>query len=110
MESAAEHIDFQLPNERTKVQNILESVDDCQNPKVCAAVSTISDIGHGMTTDFEKAAAFLLPTDPVAKKINKGKKVVISEVTGTQSGVGTIGISLCWHSNEECGTLNLEQR
>ena len=31
-------------------------------------------------------------------------------VIGTQSGVGTSDISLYWHSNEECGTVNPEQR
>ena len=63
-----------------------------------------------MSADFEKADVLLLPTDPVAKKSNKRKNVVISEVTGTQSGVGTSRFSLCWHSNEEYGTLNPEQR
>ena len=63
-----------------------------------------------MSTDFEKAAAFLLPTDPVSKKSNKRKKVVISEITGTQSGVGTSGVSFRWHSNQEYGTFNTEQR
>ena len=63
-----------------------------------------------MSTDFEKAAAFLIPTDPVAKKSNKIKNVVISDVTGTQSGVVTSGVSLCWNSNEEYRTLNPEQK
>ena len=49
-------------------------------------------------------------TDPVAKKSNKSKNVVISEVTGTHSGVGTSGVSLRWYSNEYYGTLNPEQR
>ena len=87
---------------------MLDSVDDCQNPKLCAAVSEISDIGRGMSTDFEKAGAFLLPTDPVANKSNKRKKIIY-EVTGTQSDVGTSGVSLHWHSNEYYGTLNPEQ-
>ena len=63
-----------MTNERTEVQNMLDSVDDCQNPKVYAAVSAISDVGRSMSTYFEKAAAFLLPTDPAAKKSNKIKK------------------------------------
>ena len=78
---------------------MLDSVDDCQNTKVYAAVSAISDVGRSMSTYFEKAAAFLLPTDPAAKKSNKIKNVVISKVTGTQSGVGASGVILRWHSN-----------
>ena len=88
---------------------MLDSVDDCKNPKVCADVSAISNIGPGMSTEFEKAVFFLLPRYLVAKKVIKEKNVVISEVTGTQSGVVTNGFSLCWHSKEEYGTLNSEQ-
>ena len=54
---------------------MLDSVDDCKNPKVCADVSAISNIGPGMSTDFEKAAAFLLPTVGVVKKSNKRSPV-----------------------------------
>ena len=53
-----------MTNEQTEVQNMLDSVDECQNTKVYAAVSAISDVGCSMSTYFEKAAAFLLPTDP----------------------------------------------
>ena len=100
LEGAAEHIYFQLPNERTKVQNILESVDDYQNSKVYAAVLAISYVGCGMSSDFGEAYALLLPTDPVANKMNKRKKMVVSEVTRTQGGVGTIWVSLHWRPNE----------
>ena len=110
MEGLANNIDYQIPNERTKVQNLLDSVYDCQNPKFFSAVSAISDIGRGMSADFEKADVLLLPTDPVAKKSNKRKNVVTSKVTGNQSVVGTSVVSLRWHSNEEYGTLNPEQR
>ena len=109
MEVSANHIDYQLPNEQKKVQNFLDSVDNCQNTKFCAGVLDISDVGCGMSTYFEQTAAFLLQMDPVIKKNNKLKNVIIYEVTGTQSGVGTSGVSLCWHSNEEYGTLNPEQ-
>ena len=72
-EGAAKHIDYQLPNEQTKVQNLLDSVDDCQNTKVCTDFLAISKVGLGMSTDFEKADAFLLPTDPLTKKVIKEK-------------------------------------
>ena len=76
---------------------MLDSIYDCQNTKVCAAVSAISDVGHGISTDFEKASDFLLPTNPVTKKINMRKIVVISKVIGIHSGVGTSGVRLHWH-------------
>ena len=86
-----------MPDEKTKVQDLLDYVDDCKNPKFCAAVLAISDIGRGMSTDVEKSAALFLPMDPVTKKSNKRKHVVMYEVTGTQSDVGTRGVSLRWH-------------
>ena len=43
------------------------------------------------------------------RKAIKEKNVVIYEVKENQSGVGTSGVRLCWHSNEKYGTLNPEQ-
>ena len=43
------------------------------------------------------------------RKEKKEKDVVISEVTDTQSGVGTSGVGLRWYSNERYRTLNPEQ-
>ena len=52
LEVSANHIDYQLPNEQKKVQNFLDSVDNCQNTKFCADVLDISDVVWGMSTDF----------------------------------------------------------
>ena len=91
MEGADKHIDYQLPNELTKVPNLLDSVDDCQNLKICADVSAISDIGRGMSTDYEKAAALLLPTDRVAKKSNKRKMLLSLRLQGPKVVLGPVG-------------------
>ena len=61
LEGDAKNIDYQLPNGWTKVQNLLDSIYDCQYTKVCADVLDISNIGCGMSTEFDKAAVFLLP-------------------------------------------------
>ena len=50
---------------------MIDFVDECQNPRVCAAVLATSDVGRGMSKYFEKTTNFLLPTDSVAKKRNK---------------------------------------
>ena len=76
LDGASEHIDYQLPNERMKVKNLLDSVDECQNPKVCAAVLDISNIVHGTSTEFDKAAVFLLPEDPVTKVLIKERMLL----------------------------------
>ena len=36
MESAAKHITFQLPDGRTRVQNLLDSTEECKDPKFLA--------------------------------------------------------------------------
>ena len=89
---------------------MFDSIYYCQDLKVCADVLAISYVGRGMIPDFDNAASFLILMNPVTKKVNKRKKFVISEVTGTQSGVGTSGVILCWTSNEEYGTLNSEHK
>ena len=91
LEGTAEHLDYQLPNEWTKVKNRVDSVDDCQNSKVCAAVSAIFNVGRGMSTDFERAAAFLLPTYHVVKKVVKGKMLLSLKLQGTRVVLAPVG-------------------
>ena len=81
-ESDDNKIDYQLSNELAKVQNLINSAYDCQNLKVCAAISDISNVGCGMSTDFEKSSAFLLPTDSVAKQSNKRKMLLSLRLQG----------------------------
>ena len=52
MESAAKHITFQLPDGRTRVQNLLDLTEECKGPKFLAQWSSVSDVAHGMNTDF----------------------------------------------------------
>ena len=70
---------------------MLDSVDDWQNTKVCAAVLAISDVGRGMSTDFEKTVAFLIPTGPVAKEINKGKMWLSLRLQGPRVVLAPVG-------------------
>ena len=48
------------------------------------------DVGHGMSTDFEKGAAFLLPTNPVAKK-SKNKNVLSLRLQGSRVVLVPVG-------------------
>ncbi len=66
---------MELPNERTRVGYLIENID-CADKDVTTAVSrirlddTTNAQGNpsGTHNDFERAVAFLLPTDPVRKK------------------------------------------
>ena len=69
MQQCAEHVSYQLPNEHTWVGYLLEGIQ-CPDAGLQAAMASVRmDNGvDGMHNDFEKAAAHLLPYDPVAKK------------------------------------------
>lgn len=90
----AQHVNFQLPNETTRVTFLLNGIE-CNDAPLQAAMALVrNDTGPtGMMNDFEATAAFILPHDPVAKKRNEtGKRgpagANISDVTGDDSGDG----------------------
>ena len=75
MQQCAEHIAYQLPNEHTRVGYLFEGIQ-CPDPGLQAAmVSVRTDNGtNGIRSDFERAAAHLLPYDPIAWKWSAGTK------------------------------------
>ena len=103
MESVAEHITFQLPDGRTRLQNLLDSTEECKDPKFLAQWSSVSDVACGMHTDFEAAADFLIPSDPVAKKSTRKRGSQIASVNTPGPGpksVGHTGIELQYHNKK----------
>ena len=70
---------MELPNERMRVGYLIKNID-CNDKDVTTAVShirlddTTNAVGNpsGTRNDFERAVAFLLPTNPVGKK-RRGK-------------------------------------
>ena len=75
MQQCAEHIAYQLPNEHTRVGCLLEGIQ-CSDPGLQAAMASVrmDDGANGMRSDFEKAAAHLLPYDPITRKRAAGTK------------------------------------
>ena len=75
MQASAEHVQYQLPNEHSRVGFLLEAIQ-CSEPGLQAAITSIkTDNGpEGMRNNFEATAAQLLPFDPVAKKRTGGYK------------------------------------
>ena len=68
IKTAAMHVNEQVPNERMRVQSLLDSIDGCTDPKICSRVANINDDSNTMHKDWEAAVAYLLPVDPVAKR------------------------------------------
>ena len=132
MQQCAEHIAYQLPNEHTRVGYLLEGIQ-CSDPGLQATmVSVWTDDGpNGMRSDFEKAAAHLLPYDPVARKQAAGTKrpaanisdtrgihganasaIEISEATSRDRkvSIGKTGVHLQYHTNSEYRELSTAQK
>ena len=132
MQQCAEHIAYQLPNELTRVGYLLEGIQ-CSDPGLQAVmVSVQMDDGvNRMRSDFEKAAAHLLPYDPVARKWTAGTKRPAANISDTggvhganasaievskattkegKASIGKTGVHLRYHTNSEYRELSTAQK
>ena len=129
MQQCAEHIAYQLPNELTRVGYLLEGIQ-CSDPGLQAAMASMQmDNGvNGMRSDFEKAAAHLLPYDPTARKRTAGAKRPTANISDTQGvnasaievfeattkdgkvSIGKTGVHLRCHTNSEYRELSTAQK
>ena len=120
MQASAEHVQYQLPNEHSRVGFLLEAIQ-CSDPGLQAAMASIkTDNGpEGMRNNFEATAARLLPYDPVAKKRSSGQKrgsAQISSVmdptptTTKKPSSGKTGVHLCYYKTGEYRNLTNEQK
>lgn len=86
IESAAEHVNHQeVSDERTRVSNLLKSIEKCENSNISAARALINQPNSLMRENFELSCRNLLPSCPVAARFNKNKKkaVTIAAVGGS---------------------------
>ena len=69
MSACAEHVQYQLPDEHSRVGLLIDAIQ-CANTGLQAAMASVkTDNGlYGLQNNFERAIAHLLPYDPVAKK------------------------------------------
>ena len=133
MQSCAVHVEYQLPNEHTRVGYLLDAIES-QDARLLAAIANVRDdkgdgtaANPGKRNDFELAVAYLLPECPVARtKKGAGKRTnaEISEVEvgsvgdsevevgsfGEKKGIGKTGVHLRWHKISEFKKLSDEQK
>ena len=121
MQASAEHVQYQLPNEHSRVGFLLESIQ-CSDPGLQAAMASIKTYNgpEGMRNNFEAtAAAHLLPYDPVAKKRSSGQKrgsAQISSVmdptptTTKKQSIEKTGVHLHYYKTGEYRNLPNEQK
>jgi hypothetical protein len=126
MEACAEHIQYQLPNEHSRVGFLLDAIQNSDAGLQAAIASVRTDNGPtGKRNDFEATATHLLPYDPVAKKRLSGNKRgagMISEVvgmtddaqisgtTGGKPAIGKTGVHLRYYKKHEYDKLSKEQK
>ena len=121
MELCAEHIPFQVPNERTRVKYVLDNIESNDAPLLAAMSNVLTD--EAKMTDFETAVSAILPHDPVVKRrdaVNKkhATRVAAADATsadisafGSKVGIGPkTGVELRFHPHSEFVKLPREQR
>ena len=69
MSACTEHVQYQLPNEHSRVGLLIDAIQ-CADAGLQATMASVkTDNGaYGLQNDFERAGAHLLPYNPVAKK------------------------------------------
>ena len=117
MSACAEHIQYQLPNEHSRVGFLIDAIQ-CADAGLQAAMASVkTDNGpHGLRNNFERAISHLLPYDPVAKKRATGIKrgsaqISLAEVhdgptttivtNDSKPSIGKTGVHLCYHKHHE---------
>jgi hypothetical protein len=81
MEACAEHVQYQLPNQHSRVGFLFDAIQNNDAGMQAAIDCVRTDDGPtGKRSDFEAAATHLLPYNPVAKK----------SLSGTKRGAGMI--------------------
>lgn len=115
----AEHVDYQLPNEITRVKYLLEGIEN-SDPTLQAALALVraDDGPNGKMHDFESATAFLLPSDPVSTKRGGRKRGAhvsfvtadIASSSGKQSKGPVTGVEFRYYELSEYQSLSTEQQ
>ena len=100
LSEATDRVSHQIPNNRTRVGYLINSIDS-KDAKKFSGLAAIRQDDHGMRETFEQAAVFLAPTCPIAKKLAMKGKISfdpsISAIDGNRSGTGKTGVELRYH-------------
>ena len=84
MQQCAKHVDFQLPNEHTCITYIIDGIQ-CN----CAPLQSAMSLVRNYTmivwkmNEFEATALYLLPHEPLSKKLSARNKRGVAEISDT---------------------------
>lgn len=112
MVQCSDHVEFQVPNPRTRVKHMIDNID-CTDPELLSLLALVKN-DDILMSNFEEAAAMILPGCPVARKVKKRTGGLTAEVgaldTVLKSGTGKTGVDLRWHPKSEYKNLSDEQK
>ena len=110
---AANHIAYQLPNERTRVTQFLDSIS-CQDPELLAGIAAVRKDDPGMRDSFEQMATYITPSCPVSRKTRANKRpaaeISATFALGANGKHGNSGVELRWYKRKEYLELTDDQR
>ena len=116
MQMASQHVQYQLPNDHTRVGYLLDAIKST-DPGLQAAMAQIrsNDVTRA---NFEEAVSYLLPYDPVVakRKAKRGSGQISSAEVGSTdadkpTGIGPkTGVHLRFYEEEEYHQLSTEQQ
>ena len=98
-----------MKNPCTRGQSLLNSIEGCTDPNICARVAAVSNEANGMQADFELAVAHLIPVCTVSAKVAKKQmNSQISRLGGNfKAGTGPkTGAELWYHNTPEFAQLS----
>ncbi|CAJ1938477.1 unnamed protein product [Cylindrotheca closterium] len=88
--SASEHVAYQLPNQQTRVKQLLDGILS-SDARLNAAIAMVQ-ASNVMIADFELASAHIQPHCPVAKR-NLGGKRQSAEISALEVDTGDVDIA-----------------
>ena len=130
MQECSTHVPYQLPNEFTRVTHLFDNIQ-CNDASLQAAMALVRNDKDltGKMNNFEDAASFIIPHDPVAKKQRATTKRDLANVAGTEAegqkkpksaasisststkpSIGKTGVEFRFYKKPEYRKLSKEQK
>jgi hypothetical protein len=118
LSEAADHVPVQIPDEQTRVTNLMDSLD-MGDPTVLAVVSSVRQDDANKRVNFKAAVTFLVQSCPVATKQAKKKvsfdasvaAVDVKQGTGSNKPkMGKTGVPLHYHKKADFFKLSQAQK
>ena len=114
MEQCADHVDFQLSNETTRINYLLDAIECSDAPLQAKMTHYKNDQAHIIS--FDSTAAPIISYDPLAKKLKAGIKtptqIYVTEATSlneTKAGFEQTDVELRWHTKKQYKDLSKAQ-